>query len=336
MAIEFLKMLADRNVISWFDLIQQGKGMFNWIWGLKPTANQPASQEKNPDEKTKDIKANKEMKDEAHELHALLKAMSKEAEKTGIFYEIPPNEFWIMQAIWTRLPKGAIKKLFDAFATEIVTKKHSKVTGWTRHATPEGGKPRPDTPEKEEMVIEENMMGPQLISGLVWYTVQAQQSPKVPDVPQGTDPDFKGVLYVVEMLKSSQRLSNLEDDLASGTEKAAAITARKAAEGDTLLHRMMLIWKMGWRDAQEIWNSPHAKLLRAKADNATDPKEVRRHHENLQRFLQETALRVIANEQERQPSRLQGIFGWLKRWGWFITGLVALTVFLIIPGLPID
>lgn len=280
----------------------------------------------------KNVPANKAMADEAHELHALLKAMSNQNDKTGIFYEIPPDKFWIMQTIWTHLPKGAVKKLFDVFATEIVTRKHSKVTGWTKHPTPEGGKPRPDTPEREEVTAEENVMGPQLINGLVWYAVQAQKSPKVPDVPQGTNPDLKGVLYVVEMLKSSQRLSNLEDDLASGTEKAAAIAARKAAEGDTFLHRLMLIWKMGWRDAQEIWNLPHAQALRNQADQSGDPREVRRLHESLQKYLQAAAKLVAEEKQSRQA----GIRRWLQRWGWFITGLVVLAAFITIPGLPIN
>lgn len=299
------------------------------------SSTRPSSDAPQEEASSKDVAANKAMKDEAHELHALLRAMSNQDQKTGIFYEIPPDQFWIMQSIWTRLPKGAVKKLFDAFATQIVTRKHTKVTGWTKHPAPEGGgKPRPDTPEKEEMVIEENLMGPQLISGLVWYTMQAQSSPKVPAVPSGTDPELKGVIYVVEMLKSSQRLANLQDDMTSSGDKAAALTARKAAEGDTLLHLLMFAWKFSWREAQDIWNSPHAKLLRTRADNATDPKGVRRHHEDLQRYLLETA-RLTADQKQGQRKQ-SGMRGWLRSWSWFITGIIFLLLFIIIPGLPIN
>ncbi len=301
MAIDFLKMLAERNVISWFDLVQQGKGMFDWIRGPKPTPNQAAPQEKSPDEKPKDITANKAMKDEARELHALLAAMS--GDNTGINYVPKASEFWIPAAIATRLKPGAVKKLFDSFATEVVTVRHSEIKSYTQHEPDPNGKPRKETPIKEEYSSEMNHLGPQIIRGLVWLAVKSQASTDIPAPPAGTDPKLKGVIYVVGFLETSRLLENAEDKLTATGEKGKALAAIAAKNTDTLAHLFMAFRKLGynWGVLQGILRSPTVRAARDAIDDAKEGQPTLDAHEAFQ-----AALIEAVTAYHRRP-------GWLAR-----------------------
>lgn len=249
-------------------------------------ADTPATQEA-----PKDVDANKGMKDEARELHALLEAMS--GHNTGINYTPKPSEFWIPVAIAARLKPGAVKKLFDSFATEVVSVKHSEIAGYTQHEPDPGGKPRKETPIKEDFTSEINHLGPQIIRGLVWLAVKSQTSPDIPAPPAGTDQKLKGVCYVVSLLETSRLLENTDDKLAAAGDKGKALAAIAAKNTDTLAHVAMAYRKLGydWGILQEILRSPTVRAARDAIDDATEVQQILDAHETLQETLRQAVIR---------------------------------------------
>lgn len=267
----------------------------------KPGVIEEETPKSPPSNQASDITANKAMKDEARELHALLEAMS--SDNTGINYVPKASEFWIPAAIAARLKPGAVKKLFDSFATEVVSVRHSEVKGYTQHEPDPNGKPRKETPIKEEFTSEMNHLGPQIIRGLMWLAVKSQASADIPAPPAGTDPKLKGVIYVVGFLETSRLLENVDDKLTAAGEKGKALAAFAAKNTDTLAHLVMAFRKLGynWGNLQMILRSPTVWAARDAIDDAKEGQPTLDAHEAFQAALIEA---VTAHH--RRP-------GWLAR-----------------------
>lgn len=198
-------------------------------------AQQSATAANTQPEAPSEVKANRAMADEAFELHALLEVTTVRG-YPATAYKLRAADFWIVPVIAHRLRPGAVKKLFDAFATQVTTVSRKETVDWTVHAPGPNNKTRPDTPVEKTWAEELNYMGPRIVRGLVGLAVQAQASPEVKKKPGGTERE-KGVDFVVDFLSDSQLLKNGSDSAAIATEETAAFTTREALRLETQAHR---------------------------------------------------------------------------------------------------